>query len=146
MDRVDYTVYTFGCANKKIQELEGEVYRLGATIVDIREKPYGLNKVFNRSELQDRFGARYVWIIEFGTKNYQSGKAVEFADAELGARKLGSITADGTPVILLCACENLRECHRDDLAKKLNEECGWKICHLPYVESVETDGYLFPCD
>ena len=114
--------------------------RLGATVVDVRMKPYG-NPIFDRSELQKRYGHRYVWIKELGNKNDKTGGQVEFVDAELGARRLGSITSDGMPVILLCACGDLEACHRNNLAKKLNEECGWKIEHLPH--EIRKTGDLF---
>jgi uncharacterized protein (DUF488 family) len=138
-----YKVYTFGYEGKKIKELDAEVNRLGATIVDVRYAPYGRNKDFNRPELQRRYGAKYVWIQELGNKNYKTGGKTEFVDAGLGARRLGSITSDGTPVILLCVCKNPETCHRNDLAKKLNEECGWEVHHLPQVEKVQETGSLF---
>tara|TARA_R110000824_G_scaffold18243_11_gene72643 strand:+ start:51 stop:476 length:426 start_codon:yes stop_codon:yes gene_type:complete len=139
---MSYTVYTFGYSGKTIQQLDLEVERLGAVVIDVRIQPYG-NPVFNRSELQQRYGPKYVWIREFGNKNYKTGGPTEFVDVELGARKLGSIMADGTPVILLCVCENQWVCHRTDLAKRYNEELGWEICHLPYVEPKRESGYLF---
>ena len=142
MDQVNYTVYTFGFDGNSIKDLESAVRRLGATIIDIRMEPYGPSKVFNRPQLQNQFGARYVWIKELSWDGIcQDCGKVEVKDIDLGTRKLGSITADGTPVILLCACENIDECHRNDLAKQLNEECGWKICHLP--QPVAKSGDLF---
>ena len=139
---MSYTVYTFGYEAYKITDLDVEVKRLGAIVVDVRFSPYARNDAkFNRAELQQRYGAKYVWIQELGNKNYRNGKPIEFMDEALGARRLGGITSDGTSVILLCGCQDRTTCHRTELAKRLNEECGWDVRHLP--EGMMEDGDLF---
>ena len=126
-----YTVYTFGHTSRTLAQLDQEVKRLGAVVVDVRIQTHSSD--FNRSKLQERYRAKYVWIKELGDKNYKTGGPTDYVDVELGVRRLGSITADGTPVILFCACKDYETCHRTELAKQLNKECGWKIQHLPYT-------------
>ena len=128
-----YTVYTFGCDGKQIKDLTYEMDRLRAILVDIRSDPYGRCKVFNRPELQARFGARYIWIPELGSVNERNGKPPQFANIDVGARRLGGVTADGTPVVLLCSCEKYEHCHRLVLGEQLRDECGWGLQHLPFI-------------
>ena len=123
------TLYTFGYRGRRIEDLDADVERLRACVVDVRYSPFGRDHTWTRPGLQARYGPRYVWIREFGNKNYRGGP-IELLDEERGARRLGAVIADGTPAILLCACATPAECHRTVIAEKLRAELGWEIVHL----------------
>jgi len=117
---------------------------LGAVIVDVRIQPYARRDPdFNRPALQARYGSKYVWIREFGNKNYKTNGPTEFVNLDLGSRRLGAIVADGTPVIFLCMCKSHEGCHRTELANMFNDQLGWEVKHLPHKDTAPLIESLF---
>jgi len=57
-------IYTLGYLGWEVDEVEREVRRLGALLVDVRLRPLSRNPAFTAKRLAERFGARYLWIKE----------------------------------------------------------------------------------
>jgi uncharacterized protein (DUF488 family) len=95
-------------------------------IVDVRLKPYSRQKEFGRWALQKVLGVRYVWVEAFGNLAYNDPTgAVRLKDEEEGLRRLTPMLArDSRKVVLLCACWNAMECHRENVAVLLHERLG----------------------
>ena len=81
--------------------------------------------------LEPGLEGRYVWLRGFGNRNYKGGP-LEFEDFEGAAAALREKLAGGGPanVILMCACRDLKTCHRKEVAERLSKEWGGMVAHL----------------
>ena len=140
-DEAPPTVYGFGYRGRTIEELVGHVEQLGAVVVDVRYAPFVRDPNWSRNGLVRRLRHRYVWVQALGNKNYKSGP-ISLMDEALGLRTLGSITANGTPVILLCACADPQSCHRSVVTTGLHDELGWNVVELEPPHKLQQGGLL----
>lgn len=111
-------VYTLGYSGRKMPEIQALVERLGAVIFDIRFSPRSRAPVWNGTNFQRVFGARYRHMKAMGNKNYKGGP-IALVDYEAGK---AAIEAMGRPVILMCVCKDASICHRTTIAERLKSE------------------------
>ena len=125
-------VFTWGYSGRSVDELATIRSELGALIVDARYSPRSRVPLWNREPLENRFGADYVWIREFGNVNYSNAeRAIELLNPTVGAKRLADLLRDDRPAILICACHDIAVCHRAQVATFLHEGFGWSVEHLP---------------
>jgi uncharacterized protein (DUF488 family) len=125
-------VFTWGYSGRSLDELVTIRSERGALIVDTRYSTRSRVVMWNREPLENRFGADYVWIREFGNVNYwNSDRAIELLNPTAGAKRLLDLVRDDRPPILICACPDIAVCHRAQVAAFLRERFGWEVEHLP---------------
>ena len=138
------TIYTLGYSEWKIEDVEALLDRLDAVLVDVRMVPWSrLAPIWNGAALHERLGDRYVWLREFGNRNYKGTfEQIEIADFPEGEKRLreligaGSITGkSGRKVILLCGCPDVNTCHRKFLAERLAQMWKEKIVHMTHPDN-----------
>ena len=113
-------IYLAGYSRQTLPTLSSAVNSLGVTMVDVRLTPVSRIPDFNRAALEAQFGARYVWLGEWGNlhhKSEQAWKHIQIKDFEAGLARFEAI--DG-PVMLLCACYDALKCHRHWLGNRLH--------------------------
>jgi uncharacterized protein (DUF488 family) len=136
------TIYTLGYQGWKIDAAEAVLLRLDAILVDVRMMPRSRLADFNGGRLQKRLGGRYVWLGEFGNRNYKGSfdqiEIVDFAAGEKRLRELcGAAPAPNETdrpaskaIVLLCGCADVNACHRKVLAERLAGLWGAQVVHL----------------
>jgi uncharacterized protein (DUF488 family) len=129
------TIYTIGYSGWKIEDVETVLERLDAILVDVRMVPRTRwTPLWNGSVLHDRLGDRYVWLREFGNKNYKGTfeqiKIVDFPAGEQRLRELLAKDASGKAVVLMCGCRDVNVCHRKIVAEMLAQAWGAEVVHL----------------
>ena len=125
------TIYTLGYVGWKMEDIEATVNRLDAILVDVRMVPRSRAPIWNGSTLHKRLGDRYVWLREFGNRNYKGTvDQIEIADFPAGLERLQAIAATGRAVVLLCGCPAVSTCHRKVLADWLAKAWKVEVVHL----------------
>jgi Protein of unknown function, DUF488 len=129
-------IYTLGYRQANAEEQLAQLTAQGMPIVDIRYRASSpLLPQYHASRLLSRFGARYHRVRELGNRNYRHPDApIVLADAEKGiAKVLGLLheSAQARGIILLCACEHWKNCHRSRVADLLLRQMpGASVIHL----------------
>ena len=139
-------IYTLGYLGWKVDEVQREVRRLGALLVDVRLRPLSRNPAFTAKRLAERFGARYLWIKEWGNLGYRVPDApIRLADWPKGLQRLTArLKEDGTEaVVLMCACREVAVCHRKTVAERLAEATGGAVRHLDLPPGRPREALLF---
>jgi len=130
------TIYTLGYSGWKIEDVEAVLDRLDAILVDVRMVPRTRwAPLWNGSALHNRLGDRYVWLKQFGNRNYKGTfEQIEIADYPDGEKHLREIIATGKVVVLLCGCRDVNVCHRKVLAERLAQAWKADVVHLTRPE------------
>ena len=127
------TLHTLGYAAWTPTTLKEKVEDLDALLADIRYSPSSRKDGFNRAELQDLLGRRYLHVPELGNKSYQEDE-IDIADFDAGVMRLrhvaGEVGFRPETVILMCGCRDYRKCHRYAVARALAQPHGLDVEHL----------------
>ena len=141
----------------KIEEIEAELERLSAILVDVRMVPRSRAPIWNSGVLARRLNdpsagsgqGRYVWIRELGNRNYK-GTVDQIAKSptsppansmrELLALSPAEGTATGKAVVLLCGCPDVNQCHRKLLADWLAKLWKAEVVHLTRPDNQISSG------
>ena len=144
------TIYTLGYSGWRIEDVEAVLDRLGAILVDVRMVPRTRwQPQWNAAALHARLGDRYVWLREFGNRNYKGTfEQIEIADFPTGEKRLREIAAtgpalsevEGKAVVLLCGCRDVNVCHRKVLAERLAQAWKADVVHLTRPDSEISGG------
>jgi uncharacterized protein (DUF488 family) len=112
--------------------VEAVLDRLDAILVDVRMVPRTRwQPQWNATVLRARLGDRYVWLREFGNRNYKGTfEQIEIADFPAGEKRLREIVAPGKAVVLLCGCRDVNVCHRKVVAELLAQAWQADVVHL----------------
>jgi uncharacterized protein (DUF488 family) len=123
-------IYTTGYTDKNVKDLPQLLEHFDAVLVDIRFSTNSRQLVWTKDYLSLLLKRRYQHIPQLGNRAFKEGK-IQIQNIELGIRLLTAIDYN---VILLCACKNLRECHRfvvmNELIKRgleVEELENWQI-------------------
>ena len=132
------TIYTLGYSGWKFEEVDEALVRLDAVLVDVRMVPRSRwAPGWNAKTLEARLGEKYVWLKEFGNRNYKGTfEQIEIADFPAGEKRLREITNTGKAVVLLCGCRDVNVCHRKVLAERLSQSWGAEVVHLTAPDKV----------
>ena len=119
---------------RKIEHVQGWVDHLGAVLIDVRLSPNARQADFRKSNLEERFGRdRYWHIEELGNVNYRSESGpTKLKDEVIGLEALAFNLRRG-PVIIMCGCWNVNECHRKFISDKMAAEWAVEVIHLTKV-------------
>lgn len=121
-------MYTIGYARWTLGAVEALLESYGATLVDIRLRPFSRKPGFSGASLAARFKRRYVPLQDLGNDNYRGGP-VHLHHAENGLLQLEKLVAR-SPVILMCACADVTTCHRKVVAELFTALYGTPVTHL----------------
>ncbi len=115
----------------KLDDLVERIKSLGddPRVYDVRLSPYSRNRDFAQASLVGRLGSAYIHAKGFGNINYRGGP-IALADPEPWYSFAKRDNDAGLPVILLCACWNLAECHRLVIANEIAKRYTIEIEHL----------------
>ncbi len=113
-------IYTFGYSKCDAQKLCAAIKEIDGVLVDVRLAARSRVPAWNKGRLQEMFSDRYVHIRNLGNLNYKGDRPVEIVNLEMGLQEV-LILAKRRPVVLMCCCVNLEECHRSTLANALGE-------------------------
>lgn len=116
-------IYTLGYSGWRIEDIEAEITRLDALLADVRMVPRSRVVQWNGAALARRLGDRYVWLREFGNRDYK-GSTIDIVDFAAGEEKLKKFDSRFGSVILLCGCREVAVCHRKVLAEWLAQRWG----------------------
>ena len=105
-----HPLYTFGYTGRHPHQLRALAEHLDAVVVDIRFSPRSRIPDWTAGRLQQLLGERYHHLPALGNRNYKGGP-IEFVDLEAGVVQMGELLAQ-QPAIWLCACAEVRRCHR----------------------------------
>lgn len=128
MSKPKATVYTAGYSGLTASQLLAKAEELSAIVVDIRIKPFARDPQFRQGAMTALLGGRYIHVGSLGNVNYKSDGPVQFVDEAVGLAQVEAVLTTG-PVILLCGCWNVAECHRRVAAEALGER-GYPVTHL----------------
>jgi uncharacterized protein (DUF488 family) len=142
------TIYTLGYTGWKIDEVAATVERPDAVLADVRMVPRSRNPIWNSGTLAKQFGGRYVWLKQFGNRNYKGTfEQIEIVDFAGGADRLVKLfppapgsSAPGRTLILLCGCPDASQCHRSVLASGLAKLWSADITHLTRTDNQISGG------
>ncbi len=125
--------FTTGYTGKAVEQLSALLDFHKAVLADIRFAPHSPHLEWRKNYLQILLKNRYRHVSQLGNRLYQTG-GIQIHNLEIGIRLIESWE---TNVILLCACEDLENCHRrvvkTELEKKgyeVTEITDWNVTHL----------------
>ena len=101
--------FTTGYRGKEVAELPALLDFHQAVLADIRFAPVSRHLEWRRDYLKLLLKNRYRHVSQLGNRNYKTGGAIQIHNLEIGIRLIESWNEN---VILMCACENLENCHR----------------------------------
>jgi len=114
-------LYTLGYNSFSFYEFLDKIKELDAVIVDIRFHPWAFTAFWKQEFLAKKLGDKYFYIKELGNELYLEKGHIKIYDFDAGYAKLLPILEGEKPVILFCACEDYRTCHRKVIADKIVE-------------------------
>ena len=128
-------IYTAGYNAWSFYEFKTKIEELGnPLIVDVRYSPYSFNPFWTKKNLTKHFN-NYIHIKNLGNVNYKNGKPIKIYNLDKGCKQLlNSLCKDYDSCLLLCACEDVEECHRKVIVKKLETMTLCEIIHLKEEE------------
>jgi hypothetical protein len=125
-----HVIYTAGySAWPSAGALDAKVAELGAMLIDTRYVPWSRNPAYTRDALAKALGPAYLWCQALGNTAYKDGGPIQLADPEGALPVLAPILAE-RPVILLCQCVDVQQCHRKVAAEFIAERLGGEVVHL----------------
>lgn len=128
-------LYDLGYIGCKLPDLKAAVEATGATLLDIRFSPYSRNPIWNKNNLVEVFGEQYVHCRSLGNENYKMPgmENVKFVDLLKGIFFLCGLLQK-SPVIVMCACIDVNQCHRLLAVKEYEKYTGQSSIHICPVD------------
>ena len=138
--KVYHVGYSEGFAEERVTQLMSDPKML---LIDTRLKPYSWRVEWCRYDkhvgahviagLESQWGKRYHWAGKYlGNLGYKHG-TIDIADMQTGLRGLMMYLREGHPIILLCQCSVVEDCHRFVILKALKQA-------MPEVQIYQADG------
>ena len=130
MSKKHNIIYTWGYTGSTPEDLRQFIRATGAWLCDIRYSPRSRVPHWNQWPLLKVAEHGYAYLIGLGNENYNTGGPIKLA-APYAALPFIEHTLQTQPVILLCACRHVEECHRKVAAEFLAQATGAEVVHLP---------------
>lgn len=126
-------IFTLGYSGWKPEAITELAQRMNALVVDCRLVPQSRYAPWNGVAFARRMGMHYLYVRAFGNVNYKLPlEHAKLANFEQGALQVERCVANtGRPIILMCGCKDVQECHRRLVAKSLANRWGATITHIP---------------
>jgi uncharacterized protein (DUF488 family) len=118
--------YTTGYTGKAVEQLPSLLDFYDAVLADIRFAPVSRHLQWTKNYLALMLKERYRHVAALGNRNYKTPGAIQIHNLEIGIRLIRSWEKN---VILLCACENLENCHRRIVKNEL-EKHGQEVAEI----------------
>ena len=115
-------IYTTGYAGKDVAELPALLDALDAVLADIRFAPFSRHLEWRKNYLALLLKHHYRHVPQLGNRKYKEG-GIQIHNLELGIRLIRSWDRN---VILMCACAELENCHRN-VVKIEFEKRGFEV-------------------
>jgi uncharacterized protein (DUF488 family) len=110
--------------------LDTLIWHEGWLLVDIRHAPASTWPDWTQRALLQRYGPGYVHLPALGNLHYRDHRLpIVLADAPAGVRQVVRSVYGGRRCLLLCACKDYRTCHREIVARLL-QQAGVPVTHL----------------
>jgi len=116
---------------KSHEQLRRHIAEQGITrIIDVRRSPQGehSNPYWHRSALVDEFGDLYEHVPEFGRGTWPGQSPDHYAHP--AHEKAAALARAGEDIILICAEDNARDCHRLEVARLIAHLAGGEVRNL----------------
>ena len=110
-------IFTTGYAGKNIGDLKPLIERLDAMLFDIRFTPYSEIMCWRKVYLKALLGEKYRHIPNLGNRTFKEDK-ITIQNLSLG---IETVLALEMNVVLMCVCENLKNCHRRVIVGELQK-------------------------
>lgn len=124
-----HKLYTIGYSGLNPADFKRWVERENALVIDTRMSAASRIPAFTKSGLTKLLGSQYRHVQALGNINYKSGGEIRIKDPAEGYRiVLGALTS--SPVVLLCGCKDVDQCHRKVIADALEQSIGSTTIHL----------------
>ena len=114
--------FTTGYTGKAVEQLPALLDFHEAVLTDIRFAPVSRHLEWRKDYLKLLLKNRYRHVSQLGNRLYRSG-GIQIHNLEIGIRLIESWEIN---VVLMCACENLENCHRRVVKNEL-ERRGYEI-------------------
>ena len=108
-------IYTTGYTGQDINFLKPLTGKLDAMLIDIRFAPYSQVFHWRKVYLKALLGEKYRHIPNLGNRTFKEDK-ITIQNLELGIETILNLPVNA---ILMCACEELENCHRRLIAAEL---------------------------
>lgn len=123
-------IYTTGYTGKTVAELPALLDSFDAVLADIRFAPHSRHLEWRKNYLALLLRRRYRHVPQLGNRKYKEG-GIQIHNLELGIRLIESWDEN---VILMCACAELENCHRNVVktefekrGHQIQEITGWNL-------------------
>ena len=125
------SVYTLGYSQPGARlVLDTLIWHEGWLLIDIRHAPVSTWLDWTQRALLQRYGPAYVHLPALGNLHARDHRLpIVLADAPTGIRSVVRTVDDGRRCLLLCACKDYRTCHREIVARLL-QQAGVPVTHL----------------
>jgi uncharacterized protein (DUF488 family) len=110
-------IFTTGYTGKDINDLKPMLESLDAILVDIRFVPYSQIFRWRQMYLKALLNRKYLHIPNLGNRTYKENK-ITIQNLKLGMETVLHLEVN---VVLMCACENLEDCHRRVIAEEFHK-------------------------
>ncbi len=110
--------YTTGYADKDINDLKPMLDALDAVLVDVRFSPTSEIMFWRQVYLKTLLREKYHHVPQLGNRAFRESKA-QIQNLDLGIK---IITSFNSNAVLMCGCEDVKECHRLVIAEELRRK------------------------
>ncbi len=118
-------IYTTGYTGKNVAGLPELLDSLDAVLADIRFAPHSRHLEWRKNYLTILLKHHYHHVPQLGNRKYKEG-GIQIHNLELGIRLIESWDKN---VVLMCACAELENCHRN-VVKIALEKRGHQITEI----------------
>lgn len=128
-------LYTIGYAGLSLEDVAQWVEDNDALLIDTRLRPYSPRPDWQKVAIGRRLGSRYQSVTALGNVNYKNGGPIQLQDEEAGIKVIMDALAE-RPVVLLCACKEVDECHRKVIAELVEQRTEMPTIHLSKLDVI----------
>ncbi len=112
-------IYTTGYTDRDIALLPALLKSLDAILIDIRFTPTSKHLQWQKDYLRLLLKNRYLHVSHLGNRSSkESGKQL-IQNINLGIK---IITELKTNLLIMCECQGIEECHRQEISRRLSEK------------------------
>lgn len=121
-------LYEFGYRRKDIDALEEWLdEHPDVVLVDVRFGRIHPKNSWSDVRLRKRFGKRYLHVRALGNENYKRGGQTKLHNEEKGLDTLFELFDRDEVPVLMCACEDLHQCHRNDIIALVRDQAAERL-------------------
>jgi len=123
-------IYTLGYTGCDPGDLRDLAHLKSTVVIDTRFSPRSRVPAWDGAALKALLGGSYTHDRNLGNRNYKNGRPIEIVNLRRGLEGVKAYLKHDLNVLLLCACSDLKTCHRRVIADALFAALGQPITHL----------------